>query len=122
MHPTSVLFLRELARESAVEVRLRGACMAPQLADGAMVSVRRRRIYLPGDVVVFRTRAGDLAAHRLLGWRLAGLVTKGDHCAVHDAPVPRAMLIGAAAVAVSWRARLRAVTDFARIAARRLRR
>jgi hypothetical protein len=90
--------LRELAREAPVEVEVRGDCMAPFLADGARVRVAAARFYWPGDVVVFRAPAGRLLAHRLLGYRLyAGslaLVTRGDSCPVHDAPVPLDRVLG----------------------------
>jgi hypothetical protein len=94
--------------------------MTPQLVEGASVLVRARRVYLPGDVVVFRTPAGDLAAHRVLGWRPAGLVTKGDGCAIHDAPVRRSAIVGAAETDVPFSARLRAIVDFVRLVAGRV--
>ena len=51
-------------------------------------------------MVVFRAADGRLVAHRLLGYRYlprAGglaLVTRGDSCPVHDAPVPLAAVLG----------------------------
>ena len=88
--------LRELAREAPVEVGVRGDCMAPLFAGGDRVRVAAARFYAPGDVVVFRAAGGGLVAHRLLGYRLhAGslaLVTRGDACPAHDAPVPLAAL------------------------------
>jgi hypothetical protein len=90
--------LRELAREAPVEVGVRGDCMAPLFAGGDRVRVAAARCYLPGDVVVFRAAGGGLVAHRLLGYRLhAGrlaLVTRGDACPAHDAPVPLAAVLG----------------------------
>ena len=60
--------------------------------------VAAARCYLPGDVVVFRAAGGGLVAHRLLGYRLrAGrlaLVTRGDACPVHDAPVLLEAVLG----------------------------
>ena len=113
-------FLVDLAR-AGVPVRVRGGCMEPLICAGEEVMVRRRRVYLPGDVVVFRTRAGDLAAHRVLGYRPSGLVTQGDHCAEHDAPVGRGAVVGAVeGIAVSIGARVAAVARLARIVARRL--
>lgn len=94
--------------------------MEPLLPSGAEVRVRARRIYLPGDVIVFRTRAGDLAAHRVLGWRPAGMVTKGDHCEEHDAPVARTEIVGAVDVRIGVAERLRAVAALFRIVIRRL--
>jgi hypothetical protein len=96
--PAAFAALRDLAREAPVEVRVRGDCMAPGVADGERVRVAARRFYAPGDVVVFRAADGRLVAHRLLGYRLhAGalaLVTRGDACPVHDAPVPLAAVLG----------------------------
>ena len=118
--------LRELAREAPVEVRVRGDCMAPLLADGARVRVAAARLYWPGDVVVFRAADGRLLAHRLLGYRLhAGalaLVTRGDACAVHDAPVPLARVLGRVAAASPGLAgRAAALGRFLALALRRLR-
>src|SRR6476661_8888754 len=95
VHQTSVQGLSGFAADGGVQLTIRGSCMSPLINDGASVLVRSRRRYLPGDVIVFRTPAGDLAAHRLLGWRPAGLVTKGDHCSIHDAPVQRDAIVGA---------------------------
>jgi hypothetical protein len=112
--------LREMTHGGAVSLRIRGDCMAPALNDGAAVAVRARRFYFPGDVLVFRTNAGDLAAHRMLGWRGAALVTKGDGCVIHDAPVAADAIVGAVDLPVRLRDRVRAMLDFARIAGRRL--
>jgi hypothetical protein len=121
MDARAFAFLRELAASEVVPVRVRGDCMAPLIAAGAEVAVRRRALYLPGDVIVFRTKAGDLAAHRVLGYRPLGLVTAGDHCSMHDAPVARAQIVGAVdALAVGGAARLRALARFAAIIGRRV--
>lgn len=112
--------LRAVSRDTPVPLRIRGGCMTPLMDDGANVAVRARRLYLPGDVLVFRTKAGDLAAHRMLGWRAAGFVTKGDGCVVHDPPVARAHIVGAVEVRVALRDRVRAVRELARIIGRRL--
>jgi signal peptidase I len=90
--------LRGLARQGAVDVVVRGDCMLPLLTDGDRVRVVAARVYWPGDVLVFRAADGRLLAHRLLGYRpWAGglaLVTRGDACVVHDAPVPAAAVLG----------------------------
>ena len=112
--------LREMSRGDALPMRIRGACMAPLFGDGDAFAVRARRFYLPGDVLVFRTRAGDLAAHRMLGWRRAAIVTQGDHCEVHDPPVPRDAIIGAVDLPVRARDRANALLQLARIVLRRL--
>jgi hypothetical protein len=119
--PAVFAALRSLAREGAVEVTVRGGCMAPLLADGGRARVAAARVYLPGDVVVFRAADGRLIAHRLLGYRLhAGrfaLVTRGDDCPVHDAPVPLAAVLGRVEMAPPSAAlRLRSAFRFLRLA------
>lgn len=90
--------LRDLAREDGLEVVVRGGCMSPRIADGDRVRVVPSRFYWPGDVLVFRAADGRLVAHRLLGYRPWGgglaLVTRGDGCPVHDAPVSLAAVLG----------------------------
>jgi hypothetical protein len=119
--------LRDLAREAPVEVEVRGDCMAPQFADGDRVRVAAARFYWPGDVVVFRGRAGGLLAHRVLGYRLHGgvlaLVTRGDSCVVHDAPVPLTRVLGrVAGAAASPAVRAAALSRFLGLVLARLRR
>lgn len=90
--------LRDLARSEPLEIIVRGDCMAPGIKDGDRIRVLPGRFYWPGDVVVFRGAAGRLTAHRLLGYRPGAgglaLVTRGDSCAVHDAPIPFAAVLG----------------------------
>lgn len=92
--------LRDLARSEPLEVVVRGDCMAPGIRDGDRIRVFPGRFYWPGDVVVFRGVDGRLTAHRLLGYRPGtgglALVTRGDSCVVHDAPVPFAAVLGRA--------------------------
>jgi hypothetical protein len=119
--------LRGLAREAPVDVVVRGDCMLPLLTDGERVRVVAARLYWPGDVLVFRAPDGRLLAHRLLGYRpWAGrlaLVTRGDACVVHDAPVALAAVLGRIdglhpRAALRWRSFLR----FIALAIRRVRR
>lgn len=97
---TSATFdtLRALAREGPVPVRVRGVCMEPWIADGAVVRVAAARVYWPGDVVVAGAPDGRLLAHRVLGYRLLGgrlaLVTRGDGCEIHDFPIALDRILG----------------------------
>ena len=50
----------------SVEVPVRGDCM-PALGERRRVSVRRQRVYVPGDVVVVR-RKDHWNVHRFLGY------------------------------------------------------
>ena len=120
MTPPLFHAIREMTRGDALSFRIRGECMTPALGDGTQISVRARRFYLPGDVLVFRTNAGGLAAHRMLGWRRAAVVTKGDGCEIHDPPVAPQSIIGAADVPVRVRDRAKALLQFGRIVLRRL--
>jgi hypothetical protein len=120
MNSSTFQALRDFTHDAPLSLHIRGGCMVPSLADGAAVMVRARRFYFPGDVLVFRTNAGDLAAHRMLGWRRAALVTKGDGCEIHDAPVASHAILGAVELPVRLRDRARALRDFAGIAARRI--
>jgi hypothetical protein len=117
--------VRELAADGGLSLNIRGDCMAPLIEHSATTVVRRRRLYLPGDVVISRNRSNDLVAHRLLGYRLCAghlaLVTKGDHCAVHDSPVRFESVIGSIdGLTIPLSARLAALLDFARIVVRRV--
>lgn len=129
LRPGSFQALREMARESPVELIVRGSCMAPRLADGARVRIAAARLYWPGDVVAFQAPDGRLRLHRLLGYRPApgGLacVTRGDHCPCHDDPVPLDRVLGRIVEPATpplrrVAGRVRAVLAFAGLAARRV--
>jgi len=127
VHPRTLEFLRELAGDEGVAVVVRGDCMEPLIRGGARLTVRKRRFYFPGDVIVFRTPNGELAAHRILGYRRAGggmaFVTKGDHCLRHDAPIEPSMVVGAVeGLAIHYGDRLGALARLGGIIVRRLRR
>ena len=118
--------LQALARDAPVDVVVRGDCMLPLLADGDRVRAAAARLYWPGDVLVFRAADGRLLAHRLLGYRPwqggLALVTRGDACVVHDAPVPLAAVLGRVEGAARPGAvlRLRSVFRFLALVFRRL--
>lgn len=120
MDSRTFLALRDAAGTEPIAIVVRGDCMEPRLHAGHSVEVRARRIYLPGDVIVFRSRTGPLAIHRVLGWRPAGLITRGDHCAEHDPPVAREAIVGAVVLRVTVIDRLRALLQLARIIGRRV--
>jgi peptidase S24-like protein len=127
--------VRALAAEGPVAATVRGASMAPLLADGDRVAIARARVYLPGDVVAFRTEGpgeSRLVVHRLLGYRLhhgrLACVTQGDAAPLPDPPVALAHLLGrvvahpGSAPLVPPRARWAALAVYLRLAARRFRR
>lgn len=111
--------LRAFGDAEPIPVRVRGTCMAPAIADGAIVEVQARRMVWPGDVIV-AARGSELVVHRVIGWRPRGIVTKGDGCVVHDLPVARRDIVGVADVRVPLRERMRALAAFAEIVWRRL--
>jgi hypothetical protein len=119
--------LRALAREGPVSVRVRGGCMEPWIADGAVVRVVASRVYWPGDVVVASAPDGRLVAHRILGYRFLdgrlALVTRGDGCVTHDFPVPFDRVLGRVeGAAVSLAVRTRSFRALLGIALARFRR
>lgn len=85
-----------LAIGESEALTVRGACMRP-LKDGATVSVRRQRAYLPGDVVVVR-RGDHWNAHRFLGYAPSaqGLValTQADDASEPDPAAAPARIVG----------------------------
>lgn len=117
--------LRSFARKEPIEVRVRGRCMEPLLAEGTRVRVAPARLYWPGDVLVFQAPDGGLLAHRLLGCRRHGgawaLVTRGDSCSTHDSPVPPSRVVGRVlGVPAPPGVRARALLAFLRLALARL--
>ena len=123
--------LHNLSAEGPIQVRVRGGCMDPVLADGELASVERRRIYWPGDVIVFQATDG-LRAHRLLGYRptregLAAVTRPDASIDAWDAPVQRREILGrvtavesGAALHVSFGQRLRSIGRFVSLASRKL--
>lgn len=124
--------LRSIARETPLTVSVRGSCMAPLIVDGATVSVRARRCYLPGDILVVRGPDGGYRAHRLLGplWRRGGpaYLTCPDAGNRPDRAAPPAAVLGRVegggctpqAVRPPLLDRLRAVAKLCRCGLRRL--
>jgi hypothetical protein len=125
-HATTTAALRAFAASEPLELRVVGGCMRPLLPDGGRIAVRRRRLYLPGDVVAFRRGDGRLLVHRVLGFTLArdgaAMVAQGDRLSRADAPVGLDQVIGRVMacdgrpVQVSVRQRLRSGLRFLRAA------
>lgn len=110
LRPTIFEAVRDLAREGAVEVTVRGSCMAPRIADGERVRIAAARVYWPGDVVAFQSGDGRLRLHRVLGYLPGrGVITRGDHCPCHDGAVPLDRILGRLAEPVRLADRLRAL-------------
>jgi hypothetical protein len=74
--------------------RVRGECMRG-LHDGEQVTIRKRRFYLPGDMVVVRRR-DHWNVHRLLGYALGPqgyvVLTQADSATQAD-PASQASVI-----------------------------
>ena len=86
-----------------MRLRVTGRSMAPHLREGDVVTLRRGdpRSAAAGDILLFRTDAGQPVLHRVVG-RRAGrdgtprLILKGDALPAADDPVDGARVIGAA--------------------------
>jgi hypothetical protein len=121
--------LAALAAAVRLPLRVRGGCMAPALADGEIVSVARRRVYWPGDVVAVAGPGGRLLVHRALGYWPGrdglALLTQADAAARPDQAAPRDAVVGvvvrrgAARFGVRPRERVRAAARLARHLLRR---
>lgn len=89
--------VKELAGAAELALRIRGDCMEPVLREGERVTVKARRLYLPGDLVVVRGAAG-LLVHRCLGYRprRSGweIWTRADRATGADPAVPLADVLG----------------------------
>lgn len=92
-----------LAAGRAVRLRVTGRSMAPHLREGDVVTLRRGDpgAAAAGDILLFRTAAGQPVLHRVVG-RRAGrdgeprLLLKGDALPAADDPVDGSQVIGAA--------------------------
>ena len=122
--------LRDFCQEGTLTVRVRDECMSPALIDGERVIVTSRRIYWPGNILVFRYGDAGLRIHRLIAYRLKGrslqLITRGDRSESFDAPIHFEQVIGKVN-GVASRDRLcgigpltRGVLDLGRMATHRL--
>ncbi len=113
-------------------VHASGDCMKPLFADGARLHVRRKALYLVGDVIASVHSDGQARVHRCIGYRWQGAqvmpVTQADTSCVPDLPVIH--ILGAvcggecapAVCRVPWTMRLRAGRQYALWMLRRSRR
>ena len=91
--------LLELSPCGQTAMRVRGDSMEPELSPGQVVGVAFGRLFLPGDVVVYRdSSCGVLRVHRLLGYRRWqgqwAAVAAGDNSNHLDSPVPLSEVVG----------------------------
>jgi hypothetical protein len=72
-----------------------GSSMAPAIRAGDLVLLRRAPDYVAGQIVGYRTAAGDLVLHRVTGRAGEGYVFQGDSNSWVDPYLPtRAHLVG----------------------------
>jgi hypothetical protein len=90
--------LRDFCQEGTLTFQVRDQCMTPVIFDGENVIVTSRRLYWPGDILVFRYSDTGLRIHRLIAYRFKGrslqLLTRGDRSKCFDAPVHLDQVIG----------------------------
>ncbi|MGB5705543.1 MAG: S24/S26 family peptidase [Arenicellales bacterium] len=90
--------ITDINQDSPFTLRVRGQCMVPVICCGAEVVVTRKKNYLPGDIIVFRSRDGTLLAHRLLAiYRKDGIwkaLAKPDRSERSDAAVAVRDILG----------------------------
>lgn len=90
--------ITDINQDSPVTLRIQGQCMVPALYSGVEVNVTRKRIYLPGDIIAFRSQDGTLLVHRLLTiYRKDGIwkaLAKPDRSVRSDAAVAIGDILG----------------------------
>lgn len=90
--------LKSVAGDEPLSIRISGTCMAPLIDDGAMIQIRRQRLYLPGDILVKRCTNGQLVAHRLTGFyprnKELHFVTRADNATTADTSIAGSRIIG----------------------------
>lgn len=100
-----------------LDFEVRGKCMNVSWNPQA-VTVRRQRVYLPGDVVLVRRR-DHWNAHRFLGYAPSArgllVLTQADDSDVRDPGAPAGAIVGRADCAVTARDRLIATWRYARV-------
>ena len=60
--------LKAFTSSGGLTLIVSGQCMGEALPDGSEVHVRARKIYWPGDIVVYTRGDGRLVSHRILGY------------------------------------------------------
>ena len=90
--------LQEIIHREFLTVTVQGNCMQPLLDDGARVQVRRKKFYLPGDVVVILSPSGRYLVHRFLGCYpgqgTVRFVTRADNGLRPDGAVAAGAVLG----------------------------
>lgn len=90
--------IRQLIGAGNLTIRVSGHCMEPLLPDQTMVSFRKTKTYLPGDVVIVGRPAGPPVIHRLIGFYPSKgalrYFTQADNAPAPDGSVTRDALLG----------------------------
>ncbi len=93
-------YIQALSHSGPLTIRVNGDCMGIELPDGCRVTINRKLLYWPGDIVVIARGDDQLVSHRFLGYfhslRVLKAITMADNEGCPDAPVPVARIIGKA--------------------------
>ncbi len=90
--------LKEFIKDGGLTLRASGDCMVGTFPDGAELLIKRRTLYLPGDVVVYARGDDTLVAHRLLGYvpgrNGLSVLTRADNANKADPPAALSRVLG----------------------------
>ena len=90
--------LKQFVEDGGLVVRASGDCMSGTFPDGAKLLLKRKSLYMAGDVIVYARGDDTLVAHRLLGylpgpsgWRV---LTRADNAIKADHPAAISRVLG----------------------------
>jgi hypothetical protein len=90
--------IKALGMQVPLTLVINGDCMTGVLHDGCRVVTEYRRLYCPGDIIIYARGDDVLVSHRFLGYVLRRrgwlALTRADQSLITDAPCPVARVLG----------------------------
>ena len=97
---TTLDFLRlasyQFSQESELRVKMAGKSMCPAIDEDDFISIEPvvRDQLAVGDVILYASLSDTAVIHRIVKIDSGIIVTRGDSCAIEDAPVPIDRVLG----------------------------
>lgn len=91
-------YIQEMSHSGPLTININGPCMGDSLPDGCDVTIIRKSLYWPGDIIILGRRDGQLFGHRFLGYVLGRrgwkAITIADSETLPDATTPADRILG----------------------------